>query len=153
MSIAEIRPYNIADADELSQVIIRCLLEVNSKDYSGAVIEGMVKMFSPEGVSKLADERKMYVAERDGKVIGTVSRVDNKIYTMFINPSFSRQGIGNQLMDYAEEQIRKSGHDLVELDASITARNFYKKRGYSEIEESSSEEYGSSYQMQKSLVS
>lgn len=148
----KIRNFLNEDAGPLSAIIIRCLKEVNSNDYSPTIIEGMVKEFTPTRVEELAARRQMYVAVRDNEIMGTVSREGNKIYTMFIDPRNSGQGIGYALMDHAEEEIRKNGYHRAELDASLTARGFYIKRGYTELQKSESDEYGMSYSMEKSLT-
>lgn len=147
----EIRLFQDKDADELSTVITRCLKEVNSKDYPAETIGGMVAYFTPEKVKELAQEREMYVAVQADKAIGTVSRDGNKVFTMFINPDFAGQGIGSQLMDYAEQQVATSGFGFVELGASITAHDFYQKRGYDDVRETETESSGLNYIMQKQL--
>jgi len=147
----KIRRFKNSDAQNISEIIIRCLKEINSKDYPSEIINGMIVHFTPERVSELAQERKMYVATYKGEVVGTVSRDGNKVFTMFVNPDFSAQGIGSKLMDYIEQLAASEKYEYMETGASITAHDFYRKRGYKDIRETMTEIAGLNYILQKPL--
>ncbi|MDN5274124.1 MAG: hypothetical protein JWP06_25 [Candidatus Saccharibacteria bacterium] len=145
-----IRLFRTTDANELSSVIIRCLREVNSKDYAADIIEKMCSYFTPEIIAKLAHERQMFVAEQNGQPVGTVSRDGNKVFTMFVNPDDAGQGIGTKLMGYIEHLVVEEGFKYIETGASITAHDFYHKLGYVDVRESETD-FGLNYILRKPL--
>jgi len=69
----KIRPFNNADADKISTIICRNLREINSKDYMPDMIEGLINCFTSGEIIKFAPGRNMFVAEADGKLMGTAS--------------------------------------------------------------------------------
>lgn len=71
------------------------------------------------------DDTILLVAERDGKIAGTVQaqlamrangRRRAEIGKLLVHPDARRQGIGRQLMTSAEAAIQASGRSLVVLD-------------------------------------
>lgn len=147
----EIRLLKEEDAEEISSIIVRCLKEINSKDYSPKIIKGMVAHFTPERVKELSNEREMHVATINTTPVGTVSRDGNKVYTMFVNPDLSGIGIGKKLMDHIEHLAKIERYDYMETGASITAHDFYLNRGYKDIRETITELAGLNYILRKTL--
>jgi GNAT superfamily N-acetyltransferase len=145
-----VRRFCPSDADTLSKIITRCLREVNSKDYPASLIEKMCTHFTPDTIRSLAEQREMYVAELDGETVGTVSRHENKVYTMFVNPDCAGSGVGSRLMGHIEGLAAGEGYDFMETGASITAHDFYRKRGYVDVRESETE-FGLNYILRKPL--
>jgi GNAT superfamily N-acetyltransferase len=146
----DIRRFIDEDAGEISYIILRCLREINSKDYGPEVIEAMSAHFAPETMVALAGTREVYVAVKEGKPVGTVSRDENKAYTLFVNPDFVGQSIGGKLMDHIEQLATNDGFGFMETGASITAHDFYRNRGYVHIHESETE-FGLNYILRKPI--
>ena len=63
----------------------------------------------------------------------TVTIKDNEICRLFVLPKFQHKGYGKELIDYAERVILKNHSEII-LDASMSAKNIYKMRGYKETE-------------------
>lgn len=145
-----VRRFRQADAGMLSTIIIRCLREINSKDYPAPLIEKMCDHFTPDTIRLLAEQREMYVAEFNGEIVGTVSRDENKVFTMFVNPDYAGSGVGSRLMDYIESLAAGEGFSFMETGASITAHDFYRKRGYVDVRESETE-FGLNYILRRPL--
>lgn len=110
----------------------------------------MCRHFSPEQFERLAAIRQIYVAEEAGMVVGTVSRQDNKVFTMFVEPGRAGQGIGRRLMAHIEDLAARDGHDHMETGASITGHGFYHKLGYTDVRETETE-FGLNYILRKPL--
>ncbi|WUH99351.1 GNAT family N-acetyltransferase [Spirillospora sp. NBC_00431] len=144
-----IRMFQPEDAPRLSAIVQRCLREVNSRDYPNHIIDKMCAHFTAERFVELSGSRRIYVAE-EGRVVGTVSRDGNKVYTMFIDPDLAGRGIGRQLMQHIEAQAAHDGYDFMETGASITAHGFYLKLGYTDVRESETE-FGLNYILRKPL--
>jgi GNAT superfamily N-acetyltransferase len=145
----QIRSYRASDSERLAEIVRRCAVELNSRDYPPQIIERVRAYFSAERFTELSGSRCIYVAEAH-VVLGTVSRDGNKVYTMFVDPDWAGNGIGRQLMSHVEQLAADEGYDHVETGASITARNFYLRLGYIDLRESETD-FGLNYIMRKPL--
>ena len=146
-----IRGFQYEDAQKVSYLIRKALTDVNSRDYPQDVIQFMVESYSPRRIIEKSSNRLTYVAVDYDQILGTVSLEDNIISALFVNPRFHRRGIGTKLMMHVESVTRKRGHRSVRLGSSITAYEFYKKRGYIAIGEEYSEKLGKFIMMEKDL--
>jgi len=74
--------------------------------------------------------REVYVIERDGELIGTVTVAVKEsegtrygyINVLAVAPNHQRRGIGSELMAIAERRAREIGLDRVRLDTAIPVR-------------------------------
>ena len=133
-----IRKYKKGDESDLSTIICRCLYEVNSIHYSEKVITEIVNRFTPENIKSLSKEREIFVAELDGKAVGTASldkdnRPDQSGYvclTVFVLPDFHGKGIGKKLVSEIEDIVKNKGKNSLQIPSSHSAFEFYQKLGY-----------------------
>jgi GNAT superfamily N-acetyltransferase len=146
----EIRAFQVGDRTVVSDLIVQCLHEVNSHDYSEEIIARMSAHFSPGRIEQLAAERQMFVAVEEGTVAGTVSRNGNKVFTMFVQPRMIGHGLGRRLMRHIEALAAGEGYEYMETGASITAHGFYRRLGYVDVRTSETE-FGFNYILRKSL--
>lgn len=65
--------------------------------------------------------------------VGTVTIRKNEILRLFVLPKYQGNGYGKELLDYAEKSIAKSYNEIL-IDASLSAKSIYLKRGYKEVE-------------------
>lgn len=147
----DIRAFRENDATHLAEIVRRCLREVNSRDYSADIIDGMCSYFTADRFIGLSRSRRVYVAEIGHRIVGTVSRDGNKVYTMFVDPDQHGREIGRRLMLHIEKQAAEEGYDFMESGASITGHHFYHKLGYVDIRESETELAGLNYVLRKTL--
>ena len=68
----------------------------------------------------------------EGVAAGTVTINDNEINRLFVLPEYQGKGYGKALMDFAEDLISKN-YCSAELSSSLSAKQIYLKRGYTEI--------------------
>lgn len=125
-----IRGALIGDADAISHLIIQTLREINAKDYPPAVIEEVIKSFSPDQVVIRIKQRHVFVVIRDECIIGTASLEDNVVRSVFILPHNQRQYIGSMLMSHLEKTAKEKNIHILTVPSSITAEGFYQKLGY-----------------------
>lgn len=144
-----VRPFGPADAARVSEIIRRCLHEVNAHDYPPEIIDRMTAHYTPARMIDLSRSREIFVTV-DEAVVGTVSRDGNKVFSLFVDPDRAGQGIGRLLMNHIEAAAAAEGHDHMETGASITAHDFYRKRGYVDLRESETE-FGLNYILRKPL--
>ncbi len=81
-----------------------------------------------------------FVYENEGTVVGFIALIGNEVGAVFVHPEFHGQGMGRALMDHAR-QLR--GNLEVEVfKANRIGRDFYRRYGFSFMEEHIHEETG-----------
>jgi ribosomal protein S18 acetylase RimI-like enzyme len=108
----KIREYTFDDAEDHAEVHRQSVRGIASKDYRDEVIEAWASK-EPED-STLDDEKKRFVAETDkGKIAGfsDYNKETNELSGLYVKPDFSGQGIGEKLLQKAEQNARKNGLD------------------------------------------
>nr|ADQ54418.1 GNAT family acetyltransferase [uncultured marine crenarchaeote E37-7F] len=146
-----IRKFKQEDARKVSYLIRKTLREVNSKDYPQNQIKFMCENHSSKRIVEKASNRLMYVAVEGERILGTVGLKDTFITTLFVNPKFHNRGIGTELMNHVESTARKKGYICVSVPSSVTAYDFYRKRGYKKVRDEYSPQYGQVIVMEKKL--
>lgn len=74
-------------------------------------------------------EDNTYVISCGVTILGTGTMNQNAISRVYVIPNNQHKGIGTRLMDYLEKEIIKD-YSYVNIDASLPATEFYRKRGY-----------------------
>ena len=122
---------------ETAQIIARTLMISNSKDYSGEYIEGIIASHSAEIISERAKDGHMYVACDDSRIIGCGaiagywgSTTESILLTIFVLPEYQGRGVGKRIIQTLERDEFFLRAKRIEIPASITAVEFYKKMGY-----------------------
>jgi len=146
-----IRKFKKGDARVVSNIIRRCLREVNSRDYSKKAITNLCNFFTPSLMIRNLKDRIILVAVENNKVVGTASLKKDIVFTVFVNLDIHRKGIGSKLMDKIEDLARKQGCRTIKVPSALTSFEFYKKRGYKKIKIVHSEDDGDTIEMKKSL--
>ena len=92
--------------------------------------------------TNFADGHRSFTAEADGRILGfvyfgPVAMTDHTwdLWWIAVDPAGQGQGVGANLMAFAEEEMRREGGRLLTLDTSSTpiyepTRQFYLKKGY-----------------------
>jgi GNAT superfamily N-acetyltransferase len=76
---------------------------------------------------------EVYIGERDGKPVASVSVGDGYLRTLYVLPPYWGGGIGTTLHDHALERLRALGFGearLWTLEANTSGRRFYERRGW-----------------------
>ncbi|NRO50873.1 GNAT family N-acetyltransferase [Lactobacillus helveticus] len=61
-----------------------------------------------------------------------------EVERIYLLPSFQHKGLGNVLLDYAEDTARKEGYDYMWLgvyEKNINAQHFYKRHSFEKVSE------------------
>jgi GNAT superfamily N-acetyltransferase len=146
-----IRRFRASDAEKVSHIIKRCLLEVNSKDYPEEFNAKMCSYYSPENLVELSSNQDMYVFVQDKDIRGTGCCVQNWVQTVFVSPDYQGTGIGKKLMTHLEKVIRNKGYSTSVVPSSTTAYRFYRKIGYTKTKVINDEDSGRNIIMEKKL--
>ena len=134
---ATVRPFREEDAGAVSALKIKTLRITNRKDYSPEYIEDLAGRMTPGDVLEQAKANKTYVAEAGGVIAGCGAvgycpgkTEEVRFSSIFVVPEYQGQGIGKQIVKTLEEDEISLKARKIEIDASITAIDFYLKLGY-----------------------
>ncbi len=131
------KPYQNGDATEIVSLIIRNFREINVKDYGEKTIETLVATHDVKWFRDVAEYANVYVFWNEDKIVGVGSissfwgsPTESILLTVFVLPEFHRQGIGSYIIDTLESDPLFLRAERIEIPASITAVEFYRKKGY-----------------------
>ena len=133
----QIRRFQEADANEVSNLIAKTLRITNSKDYSSEYIENDINLLTPEHLIQRSQWTHFYVVCDEDIIIGCGAigpywgkQDESSLFTIFVLPEYQGKGIGRKIIETLEsdEFFLRAGR--IEVPASITACEFYRKMGY-----------------------
>lgn len=131
------RRFKKEDAKEVRNLIVRNFLEINSRDYGLSAMETLAKVYDEEKVLNVASYAHMYVFEFEEKIVGTGSissfwgsETESILFCIFVLPEFHGKGIGSKIISTLEQDEFYVRANRIEIPASITATEFYRKFGY-----------------------
>ena len=132
-----IRRFTEDDAEKVSAMIIQTLKTTNSKDYSEEAINAFERQLQPSHILERAAWTHFYVVEDNDTIIGCGaigpywgSETESSLFTIFVLPEYQGKGIGRKIIETLEQDEYFLRAKRVEVPASITAVNFYRKLGY-----------------------
>ena len=132
-----VRRFKEADAGNVSAIIAKTLRTSNLKDYSLECIENYVKKLTAEHILKRAKWTHFYVVCDNEAIIGCGSigswwgREDESgLFSIFVLPEYQGKGVGRKIIETLEADEYFLRAKRVEIPASVTACEFYKKMGY-----------------------
>ncbi len=133
-----VRRFAPEDVAEVRTIILRCLREVNSKDYPADKIAEVCGHFSVGTLLKQAETAHMYVAESvSGRILGTGSiapfggsETESVLLTIYVLPELIGHGIGAEIVWTLEQDAFFLRANRIEIPAAITVLGFYQKMGY-----------------------
>lgn len=133
----QIRPFTKDDAEETAQMIAETLRTSNSRDYSEQYIKSNIASHSADELIKASDERHMYVVCDGERIVGTGgiagywgSLTESILLTIFVSPEYQGKGVGRKIIETLEKDEYYLRAKRIEIPASITAVEFYRKMGY-----------------------
>ena len=132
-----IRRFEEKDAREVSALIAKKLRTINIRDYSPEFIENEVKILTPEYIAWRANWTHFYVACEGESIIGCGaigpywgSETESSLFTIFVQPEYQGRGTGRKIIETLEQDEFALRASRIEIPASITACEFYRKLGY-----------------------
>ena len=133
----EIRLFKQEDAPEVAQVVAETLKISNSKDYSSEYINDTISSHSADILIERAKTGHFYVVCDKERIVGCGaiagywgSTTESILLTIFVLPEYQGKGIGRQMIHTLERDEYFLRAKRIEIPASITAVEFYRKMGY-----------------------
>jgi len=127
-----LRDYTPDDCKTLAELFFNTVHIINAKDYSekqlNAWATGHIDL---EQWNRSFLSHYTVIAEINGTVVG-FGDIDNTGYLnrLFVHADFQHQGIATAICDELEQAMHA---EKIVTHASITAKNFFEKRGYKVI--------------------
>jgi amino-acid N-acetyltransferase len=133
------------DANAISEVLLKAF-GAYREHYTAEAFE----VVTPGGaeIVKRFEDGPQWVAEMDGKIVGTVSVTTELeglyIRSMSVDPNVQGRGIGHKLMDAVNEFADASDHSRIFLYTTYfvpEAKAFYESHGYKWVRDTTAEEW------------
>jgi len=138
-----IRPFD--ETDSVAEVT--SLLHRSYKRLADMGLHFVATYISEEDTKQFIDKGECFVAELEGKIIGTIliypkgkntpefyRRNDVAVFGKFaVDPLYQNKGVGEMLMNYIENHVKSKGIKELALDTAEQAAHlieYYKKRGF-----------------------
>ena len=136
-----LRDYTKTDCAELAELFYDTVHTVNAKDYTQEQLDawatGKVNL---EAWNESFQAHHTVVAEMDGKIVG-FGDMDETGYLdrLYVHRDYQRRGVAAAICDALEQRTKAAEFTT---HASITARPFFEKRGYTVAREQQVERRG-----------
>ena len=127
-----LRDYTKTDCAELAELFYDTVHTVNAKDYTQEQLDawatGKVNL---EAWNESFQAHHTVVAEMDGKIVG-FGDMDEIGYLdrLYVHKDYQRRGVAAAICDALEQRTKAAEFTT---HASITARPFFEKRGYTVV--------------------
>ena len=132
-----IRLFEKQDSEQIAQLFHDTVREVNIHDYSTAQVNAWAPddLHIPEWSISCA-KKFTYVAEEEGEIIGFGQlEANGHIDCFFCHKDYQRCGVGTRLYRAIEAKALELRIERLFVEASITARAFFKNRGFVVVKE------------------
>jgi len=132
-----IRLFQPQDSDRIAQLFHDTVREVNIRDYSLA----QVRAWAPDDLyftnwTEDCTNSFTYVAEENDEIIGFAQlEANGHIDCFFCHKDYQRCGVGTRLYRAIEAKALELKIDRLFVEVSITARAFFKSRGFKVVKE------------------
>ncbi len=131
-----IRPAQAADVPAMSRVLVDSITQLCGADHHGdpEKLAAWTRNKSREGVAAMLGNAEMVVlvAERDAGIVavGAVT-TGGEIALNYVSPEARFTGASKAMLAALETELVALGFDEGRLEATATARRFYKRAGWS----------------------
>lgn len=133
----EIRLFKAQDAEQIAQLFHETVREVNIRDYSS----NQVRVWAPDDIHfrnwvEVCSNRFTYVADDRGVIAGFGELEPNgHIDCFYCHKNYQRCGVGRQIYRAIEAKAVEFSVSCLFTEASITAKPFFQRMGFSVVNE------------------
>jgi putative acetyltransferase len=131
----KIRSFHSKDADQIAELFHQTVREINVRDYSIS----QVKAWAPDDLyfrnwAEVCSNRFTFVADLEGVIVGFAELESNgHMDCFYCHKDYQRCGVGRQLYEAIEQKASELGVDRLYVEASITAKPFFQRMGFSVV--------------------
>ena len=125
------RPITAADGAAILRLHRRAILLDGVRAYSPAMVRSWADGMNADYHGRSAEcGSRMEAAELHGAVVGFSDVLGDEIQGLFVDPGFSRRGVGRGLAERAFARIRAAGHARARVTAALSGVGFYEAVGF-----------------------
>lgn len=133
----EIRDARPEEAAEIAALIRASITGLCARDHRNEpdALAAWLANKTPEAVAGwiAAPDQRLIVARETGRLAGTAAaRPSGDLLLLYVAPDAVGRGIGAGLLAALEAWLRREGAHEIRLESTVTARDFYRARGYRE---------------------
>ncbi|MGA2070336.1 MAG: GNAT family N-acetyltransferase [Sedimentisphaerales bacterium] len=125
-----IRRFRRSDLAAVKELIDKTIDICYSADYPSEAIQYFKQYHCEENILKGVVKGWTIVLEKNNRLIGTGTIIDNHIMRVFVSPKFQQRSLGKLIMNKLEDKAISSAFKKVKLDASLPSKKFYDSLGY-----------------------
>ena len=127
-----LRPFLPADTPMLAAIFVAAIQELTGDDYSEAQQEAWAAVADDEAQfgKKLAGELTLIATLQNSPVGFASLKGPDHIEMLYVHPSVAGQGVASMLCDALEKLAGARGTNSLSVDASDSAIEFFRKRGF-----------------------
>ena len=123
-----------SDIDIVKDITHTTIKEIYPHYYSNGAVAFFLNHHNDENIENdISSDCVFLYYDKEHKAVGTVTIKKNQICRLFVLPQYQDNGYGKVLLEFAESESAKHYNEII-LDASLSAKPIYLKRGYKEIE-------------------
>ncbi len=129
----KIRKAHAEDADEACRIIRRSITELCHADHQGDAhtLTLWLANKTAENMCRWINQNHVFVATEGSTILGVGAiRNSGEIMLNYVSPDARFRGVSKALVARLEAQASELGVDVVTLQSSATARQFYFSAGY-----------------------
>lgn len=131
-----LRAYRPSDKRHLQQLFYDTVHTVNARDYTPEQLDIWAPAEPRREAWARLDEQFCFVVEAQKVIVGFVGMThDGLVDFLFVHQDYQGKGIAATLLKYVERLARKKGIAELRTEASVTARGFFEKKGFSVLGE------------------
>ena len=133
----EIRLATDVDIPSALDLAWRMFVKYDAPDYGAEHTERMREAIEDRLKDlSIYNQRLLVVALADGKVVGMIETYGTeRISLLFVDSEYQRKGIATALMSKVASELKKRGYDKIVLNSSPHGLSFYKRFGFTVVEE------------------
>ncbi len=130
--MVDVRAAREADCEAIYRVHVAAIRALPGGTQGKAGIEKWLAGRRPSGYARTMDDESFVVADAGDDIIGwgALSVPKQEITNVFVAPAHHRRRVGTAIIARLENLARAAGIDVVQLQATGTAIEFYLANGY-----------------------
>jgi putative acetyltransferase len=127
-----LRPFLPADTPMLAAIFAAAIQDLTGDDYSEAQQDAWAGVADDEAAfgARLAGELTLVATIQSSPVGFAALKGKDEIDMLYVHPSVAGHGVASMLCDALEKLAGSRGATKLTVDASDTASEFFRKRGY-----------------------
>ena len=125
-----LRKATLIDVPHLWQLRRDSIIELAPEGMAIAQAEAWAATLTVTGMEQRFLETEIWVGETDGIIAGWIAMREDYIDGLYTDPRYARQSVGTRLLCLAERLMSERAIQIIRLEASLNAEQFYLRRGY-----------------------